>query len=149
MWYCRVTHECDKQESHPDINLTNRIISLAVSSVDTFPRSSLLWGLYIQISQVSELKTNEIVFWKEWKSYFQDNNMSCEERLLKLQTITRAAKMKLNVFQKYDAKSLKSVIIRSIKENPSMKQFYLQAIQLCPVSWISSSLFSLFKTILS
>ncbi|XP_063679690.1 uncharacterized protein LOC134815123 [Bolinopsis microptera] len=84
MWYCRVTHECDKQETHPDINLTNRIISLAVTSVDTFPRSLLLWELYTHISQ------------------------------------------------KYDTKSLKSVLIRSIKENPSMKQFYLQAIHCCP-----------------
>ena len=40
-------------------------------------------------------------------------------------------------FQKYDTKSLKSVLIRAIKENPSVKQFYLQAIRLCPVSRIT------------
>mgnify|MGYP005727585643 CR=1 FL=1 len=52
IWYHRVKHECDKQDSHPDINLTNRIVSLSLSSVDNFPRSILLWELYIEVTKV-------------------------------------------------------------------------------------------------
>ena len=52
LWLRRVRVESEKQEDNPDINLRNRIISLAGAAVENFPQSALLWDQYITITQV-------------------------------------------------------------------------------------------------
>jgi len=53
MWYRRISMECRKQEDNPDINLSHRIVALSVTSLDSFPKSTLLWEQYLHNTKVS------------------------------------------------------------------------------------------------
>lgn len=52
LWWRRVEVEVEKQESNPDINLTNRILSLSVAALERLPRSHLLLDQLLRVTQV-------------------------------------------------------------------------------------------------
>ena len=55
MWRRRLEVEREKQRQNPNVNLTNRILSICVAALERWPRSRELWDIYIAVTQVYPL----------------------------------------------------------------------------------------------